>query len=319
MSLLDPGSKSEHRIPLLKEGNYNVWAMLMEATLVAADLWEVVDKDNEDFLLPKGAKGVAERVKKKTLAQARILLGIETSQLPFVSVQLILSLLSVIASSLGVTERMKKKTLARARILLGIETFQLPFVSGMESPREMWLALAKIHRSSSVNSILALRRRFFSLCMEADESIISWISRVRALSMELQFTKAPMSDLDIILAITIGLPAEYGPIITILDNLFFEDLTIAHITNCLTSFKSQLNIAHIHDESIMLARCWNCNGIGHGVDVCPSKKNCDHIQENKDKGKKKITSTSANEEPQYELARIAIFDDNHEENFGGRI
>lgn len=231
--------KTNHRITVLVEGNYEVWRIQMTAVLVAADLWDVVRPAGEVITeeMPKGPKAV----------QAL----------------------------------QKKRELARSKITLAVDASQLPFVMGMENPREMWAALEVTHRSSSVNSALSLRRSFLRMVKSEDESAISWIGRVRARALELSHTPCPATVIDIILVITEGLPVQYAPVLTQLESLPFESLTVTAVTTRIMGFEAQVNRAQakftdLSDINAYVARadviCHQCNGFGHYRNECPTPK-----------------------------------------------
>ena len=236
MSDLDYNSS---RFPKLIEGNYEQWRILMESTLIAGDLWEVVGPEALE-LVPKGVKAVK--------AQA------------------------------------KKMEQARAKIVLNIDLGQLSFISGLENPRDIWLALEGVHRSASVNSVLSLRRRFLRMTMRESESIMTWISRVRTAAGELSHTPCPVSDIDIILVITDGLPPTFATVVSALDNLPLTELTIPNVVNRIYGRAAQIareseKVSEAEHTSALAARgsgggqevtCFRCGGRGHLSKVCPS-------------------------------------------------
>ena len=57
------------RVLSLVEGNYEAWRIVMEAVLVAQDLWDYVGPEKPD-LVAKGPKAMQAREMKKLLAKA---------------------------------------------------------------------------------------------------------------------------------------------------------------------------------------------------------------------------------------------------------
>ncbi|RDX45144.1 hypothetical protein OH76DRAFT_1297383, partial [Lentinus brumalis] len=99
--------------------------------------------------------------------------------------------------------------------------------------------LEQVHRSSSVNSALSLRRSFLRMVKTEGESAISWIGRVRSRALELSHTPCPATVVDTILVITEGLPLQYAPVLTQLESLPFDSLTIKDVTTRITGFEAQ--------------------------------------------------------------------------------
>jgi hypothetical protein len=192
--------------------------------------------------------------------------------------------------------RKRKEQQARAKIVLALDPSQLPFISGLEDPRKIWEALESIHRSMSVNSVLSLRRQFFRLTKTDSETTMLWISRVRNQALELKDTPAPISDLDVILVITNGLPPAFETVISALDALPFSELNIPTVIQRIMGHEAHINrfkdIDSADTPSISSSEapaaqanlrrrkrgvtwqnviCYNCGGRGHVKSDCPSE------------------------------------------------
>lgn len=219
----------------------------MEAVLVAMELWDVVGPEEEE-LVPKGPKGV--------------------------------------------TERKKKQRMAKAQMVLYLDASQLPFVEDLEDPRKVWSTLQEMHRSSSMNSLLTSHSRFHNMSMAADESVLTYISRVRRAALEMKSSPVPIREFDQILQITAGLPESYAPVIRHLNQMEYSKISMQIVIGLLVSHEDHLNryangsegsdpyamLAHTRskhnrddkDDSKII--CFNCRGIGHRANVCPSPK-----------------------------------------------
>ena len=187
----------------------------------------------------------------------------------------------------------KKKQLAMSKIVLSLAPSQLSFVAGLENPREIWKEIESLHRSSSINSILSLRRRFLHMSKSPTETVMDWITRVQAAAFELENTPYPVSDLDLILVLTDGLPLEYEPLRTVLDTLPVTDLTPHNVIIRIQSHETLLDsyrekaaaqsqsgstdsaLAAVYrkrggDQGARNVVCHRCGGQGHYQSVCPS-------------------------------------------------
>ncbi|KAF8326495.1 hypothetical protein F5887DRAFT_925240 [Amanita rubescens] len=72
-------SKDSFSVTLLVEGNYEIWCTMMEAVLIAKELWDVVGPPEQE-LVAKGVKAVQAKEVKKQTAHVKII-----PQLPFVA------------------------------------------------------------------------------------------------------------------------------------------------------------------------------------------------------------------------------------------
>jgi len=187
----------------------------------------------------------------------------------------------------GAKELQRKKDQARSRLVLSVSQSQLPFIMGSEDPRENWEALQEVHRSTSVNSALSLRRSFLRMSKLESETILTWIGRVRARALELSHSPCPAKDIDVILVMTEGLPIEYRSVVSQLDNIPIDQLTIGLVTSRIIGFESQLDrelaksteVVKLEDNSSMTAYvargdviCRRCAGHGHYERECPTSK-----------------------------------------------
>lgn len=194
----------------------------------------------------------------------------------------------------GVAAKKKKNELAYSKILETLSSSQMAYVLGTENPREAWGLLEEVHRSSSVNSILALRRRFFRMMKDESESIITWIARVRTAALELKYTDHPVSELDIIMVVTDGLDSEiFGDVVSALDALPAKDIKMSDVTTRLLGKEAMLNRRGEKLDDLEIRAnyasdrrggkgtgsvsrhgpeltCFNCGGRGHYADDCPS-------------------------------------------------
>ena len=198
----------------------------------------------------------------------------------------------------GAKERKRKQEVAKAKIVLSLDVSQLAFVAGLGDPRVIWNTLESIHRSGAINSILTLRRRFFRMVMQPNESAMAWIARVRAQAFELSQTPYPVIDIDIILVITDGLPPSFNPVVTALDALTTSELTIKNVQTRVISHQVLLDREQQKDRSedttassVAFAAafkrpstsgpliCYNCGGHGHIASKCPSPPTSKHAEE----------------------------------------
>ena len=176
----------------------------------------------------------------------------------------------------------RKECLARAKIILHVENSQLPHTR-FNSPKEIWDNLTLVHRSRGLGTLLAIRRRFFFMKKEPNQTMQAWIAAVRHTAFQLEAADFEVRDLDLIIALTQGLPESYSSFTISLDSTPLKDLNVNFVIRRLLNEESrQQGVASpapikpdpdFHVEgSIMLARdakhsldvvCFNCRGKGH--------------------------------------------------------
>lgn len=101
-------------------------------------------------------------------------------------------------NSKAVKDFLKKQAKARAEIVLQVEISQLSHVRDRD-PRVIWTTLHTVHRTRAFATRLMLRRKFIMLKKTE-------IAHVRRVAFQLQEIDVSVSDEDIILVLTIGLP-----------------------------------------------------------------------------------------------------------------
>jgi len=126
----------------------------------------------------------------------------------------------------------RKQRLARAKITPHVENSQLPHIR-FDSPKEMWDNLSLVHRSRGFGTLLTVRRQFFSLKKNPDQSMQAWIATVRDVAFRLEAADFEVKDLDLIIALTQGLPESYSSLVISLDSTPLHELSVDHIIICL--------------------------------------------------------------------------------------
>jgi len=119
----------------------------------------------------------------------------------------------------------KREAECKAEIVLRVEDSQLPHMAG-RSPRVVWNSLANVHRARGFGSRLQLHRNFITASKKANQSMESWIGEVRGLANRLKAIDVDVSDENIIVVLTAGLPTSYAPIIISFDVLESSKLTL---------------------------------------------------------------------------------------------
>jgi hypothetical protein len=247
----------------LNDTNYADWRIKMEALLEEKELWDVVSGDETMPATGPNSKLAKAFRRKQRLAHAKIILNVESSQLPH---------------------------------------------TRYDDPKEMWENLARIHRSRGFGTLLSMRRRFFFMTKGDSQSMQAWIAAVRHAAFELEAADFEIRDIDLIIALTQGLPESYSSFIVSLDATPPDELSIdTLIVRLLNEESRQRGTTTIKksdpesenaafasyprtrtagrgpgqqvekgdNEKMKEFRCYNCRGIGHMARDCPSPKQDD--------------------------------------------
>jgi gag-polypeptide of LTR copia-type/Domain of unknown function (DUF4219) len=247
---------SEDRDPVfapLMDRNYAEWEIRMEADLVEKGLWEYVFTDMSK---PEGDSTSA----KKAIAEYEM-----------------------------------KLRQARARMIRKVTAGQLPHMKD-PNPKKVWEELRQVHRAAGFGSKMAMCHRFINARIKLDDSqevaktMASWIGRVKAMRFELEAIGVKISDEDIILVLTNGLPGGYEQFVIALDATRPEDITLGNIIMRLANEEGrrEMNVVKKEEEKNRLGEsalaakkeccdrseitCFGCGKKGHFRSECLDKK-----------------------------------------------
>jgi hypothetical protein len=178
----------------------------------------------------------------------------------------------------------KKQQEAFADIVLNLSPSQLPHISS-DNPKELWDTLEAIHTARGVASRLTLRRSFWKLTKQPDQSMKSFIADARRLKHQLGDIGVTVGDEEMILVLTGGLPPSYDYLVVSLDATPEDDLTVEYVINRVlneetrqensSAVKKRKNVAFSaipakHGKRpVSEITCYCCNEKGHYMANCP--------------------------------------------------
>ena len=90
---------------------------------------------------------------------------------------------------------------------------------------EVWESLRSVHQARGFATTLALRRQFLTSKKKASQSMESWVGEIRRQALAMKMARIDVSDIDMILALTMGLPTAYDNLILTFDSIRPEFLT----------------------------------------------------------------------------------------------
>jgi hypothetical protein len=97
----------------------------------------------------------------------------------------------------------RKGKVAKVKIILHLDKSQLPHAH-LDTAKEIWDNLARIHRAHGFGTLLAMHQKFFY--MDEEKSMEAWIASVRDIAHCLEAADFEVTDIDLIVALTQGLP-----------------------------------------------------------------------------------------------------------------
>jgi len=107
---------------------------------------------------------------------------------------------------------------------------QLHHIKRCKGPVEAWKTLCNIHETRSLLNILFTRRKFFTCKMQEGEDLLDHINKVKALADQLACLEVPVRDEDVVMTLLESLPPSYEYLITALETLPMQDLTMEFVT-----------------------------------------------------------------------------------------
>lgn len=188
----------------------------------------------------------------------------------------------------------RKQAEGRAEIILHVSPTQLGHCRDPD-PYLIWTALSNVHQPRGRSTILALHRCFHRLRLKKAEPVTSYISRARHLAFLLQEAGVTISNDDLILAVTAGLPHSYDNFLLSLNTLPDSEYTFSSVVNHLNNeFQRQhmysapsrdtmpapkTDTYASHDEALSVAispsnsklvhiTCFRCGQKGHYQSTC---------------------------------------------------
>lgn len=120
-------------------------------------------------------------------------------------------------------------------IINTIEYAQYGIIRENDTPHALWKRLELFFRPRGFGTRLVLRRKFFKLRMRPGETMVEWIARVNEAVEQLRGIGAVVPDDDILVVLIEGLPKEYDTIVTALDMVPDNSLTVAYVNQKLIS------------------------------------------------------------------------------------
>jgi hypothetical protein len=190
-----------------------------------------------------------------------------------------------------------KQYQARAEIILHVSPQQLAHCSH-EDPMIIWNTLIDIHSPCGCSTIISLHCRLHKLHLDKAESMPAYIACAREAARLLSAAGHNISDDDLLMAITSGLPPSYNPFLISIDTLPNSEYSLVCVIPRLINEYTQQSLTptvHIQtptpmqpaDDTMAITTaphthcpiseitCFKCNQKGHYQYNCTSTNSTD--------------------------------------------
>lgn len=254
--------EEKHRVPLFDGTNYNNWKFRIEILLEELSLKEHIEIQILD-----------DRKKHE-----------ETQE----------------AYNLRMANLKKKDTKCKSHIIQRIADSYLEYAKDKLTAFDIWTELQHVFERRGVASQLLLRKQLLLMKFKSSaESLSSHFLRFESLVRELKSTGANMEETDIVCHLLLTMPSEYDVVVTALETLNMESLTLRFVKNRLldeeckrkgsgkstkndmphsTAFTSsanndrKINTKDTGNKPRFKYRCYNCGAYGHRRSDCRKSK-----------------------------------------------
>ena len=150
----------------------------------------------------------------------------------------------------------KKRRLAQVEIILCVEPSQLPHTC-FDNPKDIWDNLEMVHWSCGFTMCLSLKPHFLSMQKDKVQPMHAWIAAMQNVVHELADASTEVSEDNIIIILTLGLPPSYENFVIMLDtppdNQFTLDLVITHLLNE-ESHQKMVDMDNMCNDNILYAK-----------------------------------------------------------------
>ena len=190
---------------------------------------------------------------------------------------------------------LKNDRKARAVIGLSLSDEHLEHARDVESAKEMWQTIMNVFERHTLLNKLSARRKFYTVSMENNEKMLTYLNRVKQLAATLKSMNVDIDDQEMAMATLNGLPSSCEGLIIALDALgndtktFNFDLVKSRLLQEEQRANERATSIPDHKSSALVSesncrpnnpgkphkysnhRCENCGNIGHSASRCWGK------------------------------------------------
>ena len=163
---------------------------------------------------------------------------------------------------------------ALATICLALGDSQLMHVRNASCANEAWTKLEKNFEMTGLANAIFLRRRFYTSVMGESGTVMGHIAELNALVQQLEAASITIDEKDLVMTLLGSLPAKFDNLITSLESIDTEDLSMAFVTARLLHEEAKFLSHDAVDEKVFQAKfhekkkkftvkCFICDEVGH--------------------------------------------------------
>lgn len=183
----------------------------------------------------------------------------------------------------------KKERKCFSLIVQRIGNDYLEYVKGKNNPKDAWTSLCSAFERKGVSNRMFLRRKLLTLTMKENENLESHLLTFEQILRDLKAVGAKMEEEDIVCQLLLSLPESYESVVTALETMKPEELTMEFVKGRLLDRDikkksmvrgEQKSFTDEHSSAMMGYNkkqiiCFLCGKKGHFQNNCPDfKKNC---------------------------------------------
>ena len=172
---------------------------------------------------------------------------------------------------------------AHAALILHLEDNQLIHVISLEWAREVWVALAVMHHTSSMSSKLNIKETFNTFCYQS-ANMKEHLTRFQHIVVQLNAAGCNVSESDLVARLLQSLPSEYDPLVQAI-RLSVNEVTLRRLIGAIQGEALRIESKTTKPKAVALnaakapkqgkskidkkdVKCYNCGKKGHYKSEC---------------------------------------------------
>lgn len=185
-------------------------------------------------------------------------------------------------------ELRKKERKCYSLIVQRIGNDYLEYVKDKANPKEAWSSMCATFERKGVSNRMSLRRELLSLKMKENENLESHLLKFNKILRNLKSVGAKMEEEDVICQLLSSLPKTYESVVTALETMKAEELTMEFVKGRLLDCEIKMKLNAVTEErsektfeehptamvgyKSKVITCYLCGGKGHYQSDCPNNR-----------------------------------------------